>query len=75
MGFSRKEYQSGLLLWYFLLNFLLQGIFLTQGWNPGLLNWQGNSLPLAHQERLTPNPGWATHKLDNNYIAEVLQWE
>ena len=56
-------------------HFLLQGIFLPQGWNPDLLRWQGNSLPLAHQGRLTPNTGWATHKLDNNYIAEVLQWE
>ena len=30
---------------------LLQGIFSTQGWNPGLLcllHWQAGSLPLAH---------------------------
>ena len=30
MGFSRREYWSG-------LPFPLQGIFPTQGWNPGLL--------------------------------------
>ena len=27
---------------------LLQGIFLTQGLNPGLLHWQVDSLPLHH---------------------------
>ena len=26
-------------------HFLLQGIFLTQGWNPHLLHWQADSLP------------------------------
>ena len=31
MGFSRQEYRSG-------LPFPLQGIFLTEGWNPGLLH-------------------------------------
>ena len=29
-------------------HFLLQGLFLTQGWNPGLLNWQMAPLPLSH---------------------------
>ena len=29
--------------------FLLQGIFLTQGWNPCLLHWQTGPLPLSHQ--------------------------
>ena len=28
---------------------LLQGIFLTQGWNPSLLRWQVDSSPLSHQ--------------------------
>ena len=28
---------------------LLQGIFLTQESNPGLLLWQAGSLPLSHQ--------------------------
>ena len=27
--------------------FLLQGIFPTQGWNPCLLHWRVNSLPLS----------------------------
>ena len=40
MGFSRREHWSG-------LHFLLQGIFPTQGWNPGLLHWQAGSRPLA----------------------------
>ena len=30
--------------------FLLQGIFLTQEWNPCLLQWQVDSLPLCHLE-------------------------
>ena len=30
-------------------NFLLQGIFPTQGSNPCLLHWQAGSLPLSHQ--------------------------
>ena len=29
-------------------HFLLQGIFLTQGLNLGLLHWQEDSLPLSH---------------------------
>ena len=29
-------------------HFLLQGIFLTQGSNPGLLHWQADSSPLSH---------------------------
>ena len=38
MGFSRQEYWSG-------LPFLLQGIFLTQGSNPGLLHCRQILLP------------------------------
>ena len=30
-------------------HFFLQGIFLTQGWNPCLLHWQADSLQLSHQ--------------------------
>ena len=30
-------------------HFLLQGIFLSQGLNLGLLHWQVDSLPLSHQ--------------------------
>ena len=31
-------------------HFLLQGIFPAQGWNPSLLHWKVDSLPLTHQE-------------------------
>ena len=34
-------------------HFILQGIFMTQGWNPHvlhLLHWQADSLPLSHLE-------------------------
>ena len=31
-------------------HFLLQGIFLTQGSNPGLLHWQADSSPLSRGE-------------------------
>ena len=44
MEFSRQTYWS--------CHFLLQGIFLTQGWNPHLLcplDWQVDSLPLGHE--------------------------
>ena len=43
-GFSREEYWRG-------CQFLLQGIFPTQGSNPHLLHllyWQVDSLPLSH---------------------------
>ena len=33
--------------------FLQQGIFPTQGLNPGLLHWQVDSLPLSHQRSPT----------------------
>ena len=44
MGFSRQGYSVG-------CRALLQGIFPTQVWDPGLLcllHWQAGSLPLAH---------------------------
>ena len=41
VGFSRKEYWSG-------LPFPSPGIFLTQGLNWLLLHWQAGSLPLSH---------------------------
>ena len=46
--------------------FLLQGIFSTQGPNPGLLHWQADSLPLSHQGSwsvLFPNSSWLRWKL------------
>ena len=36
------------------------GIFLGQGWNPRLLNWQADSLTLSHQGR--PNTGFFKSK-------------
>ena len=39
-------------------HFLLQGILPTQGWNPCLLHWQADSLPLSHLGgplKITPN--------------------
>ena len=42
MGFSRQEYWSG-------CRFLLQGIFLTQGLNPGLPPCRQTLYPLSHQ--------------------------
>ena len=42
MEFSRQEYWRG-------LHFLLQGIFLTQGSNPGLLHCRQTLYPLSHQ--------------------------
>ena len=41
MGFPRQEHWHG-------LHFLLQEIYLTQGWNLHLLHWQVDSLPLSH---------------------------
>ena len=46
IGLSRQEYWSGVMG----CHFLLQGVFLTQGWNLHLLcllHWQAGSLPLA----------------------------
>ena len=43
MGFSRQEYWSG-------LHFLQQGIFLSQGSNPGLLHCRQMLYRLSHQE-------------------------
>ena len=40
MEFSKQEYEMG-------CHFHLQGIFLTQGSNSGLLHWQSDPLPLS----------------------------
>ena len=45
MGFSRQEYWSG-------LPFLLQGIFLTQGSNPGLPHCRQTLYCLSHQGKV-----------------------
>ena len=41
-------------------HFLLQGIFPTQGWNPHLLHWQVDSLPLSHQGSQDHIANWKT---------------
>ena len=46
MGFSRQEYWSGRIL------FLLQGIFLTQGWNPCLVHCKDWKLACSVFSRL-----------------------
>ena len=43
-GISRQEYWSG-------LPFPSPGVFLTEGSNPKLLNWQADTLLLSHQGR------------------------
>ena len=45
MGFSRQEYWSG-------LHSLLQGIFMTQGFNPGLLHCRQILYQLSYQGRI-----------------------
>ena len=42
LGFPRQNTEMG-------CHFLLQGIFLTQGWNPHLLHWQVDSFALSQQ--------------------------
>ena len=44
MGFSRQEYWSGVAM-----SFFLQGIFPTQGSNPGLPHCRQALYPLSHQ--------------------------
>ena len=51
--------------------FLLQGIFLIQGWNPRLLqllNWQADSLALSHQG--SPIPSLQMSKLRLNEVKK-----
>ena len=40
--------------------FLLQGIFPGQEWNPRLLHWQADSLPLSHQTSISRGLGSLT---------------
>ena len=47
-------------------HFLLQGIFLTQGWNLCLLHWQVDSLPLSH----LGNQHY--HYFNANYTTKLL---
>jgi len=54
--------------------FLLQGIFLTQGWNSRLWHWQMGSLPLSHQGSLVSNIVKASYKADKLEHSSV-QWD
>ena len=47
MEFSRQEYGSG-------QPFPFLGVFLTQGWNPCLLNWLAGNLPLTNGAVICP---------------------
>ena len=67
-------------------HFLFQEIFPTQGWNPHLLQWQADSLPLHHlgctwyilgpqltsvERRTTDNEEW----VPNNGVGEWVAWQ
>ena len=63
MGFSRQEYWSG-------LPFLLQGIFLTQGSNLGLLHCRQTLYPLSHQG--SPTLSWYVYPNQDANIDALL---
>ena len=63
MGFSRQEYWSG-------LPFPSQGIFLTQGWNPGLLYCRQTLYPLSHQVHSEPTTKSQIIKCDNSVFLK-----
>ena len=50
---------------------LLQRISLTEGSNPCLLHWQGDSLPLCHLERSAEE--WGTEFLPKNCQGGILK--
>ena len=60
-------------------HFLLQGIFLTQGSNPGLLHlllWQADSLPLSHQGsplqgRALPESHWSNQAISKSVCSSI----
>ena len=56
-------------------HFLLQRIFLTQGWNPHLLRWQADSLPSEHLGKLTTlhkgNPHMGTASILSHHGPET----
>ena len=59
MEFSRQEYWSG-------LHFLLQGIFLTQGLNPGLLHCRQTLYHLSYQG----SPKWKAFTCSQTYSCD-----
>ena len=50
---------------------LFQGIFLTQGLNPSLLQWQSDSLPLCHQK----SPNAVSHLVKLETTATFLSMD
>ena len=66
MEFSRQEDWLG-------CHFLLQGIFLCQGWNLHLLYWQAGSLPLSHPGLRTCASNSQVHIRFTTLEARVLQ--
>ena len=52
-------------------HFLLQGVFLTQGSNSGLLHFRQTLYPLSHQG--IPNMAWHTHKILELHTEEKLE--
>ena len=72
MGFYRQEYWSG-------FHFLLQGIFLTQGSNLGLLHRRQILHPLSHQGSPDSDNHWSTFCLwippfYRPYVREAYMW-
>ena len=70
MGFLRQEYWSG-------CHALLQGIFLTQGWNLGLLHCRQTLYCLGHQEHTLQRIMWGEiygiHNLDSVRLNTHIQ--
>ena len=54
-------------------NFLLQGIFSTQGLNLHLLHWQAGSLPLSHQGMMGESSG-DFYSEEAEFPSEGLLW-
>ena len=54
--------------WDFGCHFLLPGIFPTQGWNPHLLHWQADSLPLSHLGN--PRSSGSTHFIISSLLSQ-----
>ena len=52
MGYSSSVHGTFRQGYWSHCDFILQGIFLLQGWNPSLLHWKADSLPLSHLEAL-----------------------
>ena len=53
-------------------HFLLQGIFPTQGLNPGLLHSRQTLLPLSHQGSLCQISGWPLNNIQVGQTQAVL---